>query len=33
MDQAYGECADKRLVMNLATGEGSLKGIIDGITE
>ena len=33
MDQAYGDCADKRFVMNVAAGEGSLKGIIDGITE
>lgn len=33
MDQAYGDCADKRFVLNVATSEGSLKGIIDGITE
>ena len=33
MDKAYGECADKRYVMNLVTGEGSLKEIINGITE
>ena len=33
MDQAYGSCADKRFTMNLADGTGSLKEIIDGITE
>ncbi len=33
MDKAYGKCADRRYVMNLATGEGSLSEIIDGITE
>ncbi|MEW8508851.1 MAG: type I-E CRISPR-associated protein Cas7/Cse4/CasC [Candidatus Thiodiazotropha sp.] len=33
MDQAYGDCADKRFVMNIESGEGSLKGIIDSITE
>lgn len=33
MDKAYGDCADKHKVMNLATGEGSLKEIIDCITE
>ena len=33
MDKAYGECAGSRYVMNLSTGEGSLKEIIDGITE
>lgn len=33
MDQAYGDCADKRFVMNLASGIGSLKEIIGGITE
>jgi CRISPR system Cascade subunit CasC len=33
MDKAYGECADNRYVMNLASGEGSLKEIIDGVTE
>jgi CRISPR system Cascade subunit CasC len=33
MDQAYGDCAENRFVMNVTNGEGSLKGIIDGITE
>lgn len=33
MDKAYSACADKRTVMNLATSEGSLKEIIDCITE
>jgi len=33
MDKAYGVCADRRAVMDLAAGEGSLKEIIDCITE
>lgn len=33
MDKAYGVCADRRAVMNLATGEGSMTEIIDCITE
>lgn len=33
MDKAYGKCADRRYVMNLASGDGSLKEIIDSITE
>jgi len=33
MDQAYDACADKRCTMNLATGEGSLRKIIDFVTE
>ncbi|MCU7816055.1 MAG: type I-E CRISPR-associated protein Cas7/Cse4/CasC [Candidatus Thiodiazotropha sp. (ex Rostrolucina anterorostrata)] len=33
MDQAYGDCADKRFVMNVTNGEGSLKEIVEGITE
>lgn len=33
MDKAYGDCAEKRRVMNLATGEGSLQEIVECITE
>lgn len=33
MDNAYGACADKRCAMNLANGQGSLREIIDCITE
>ncbi|MCU7864707.1 MAG: type I-E CRISPR-associated protein Cas7/Cse4/CasC [Candidatus Thiodiazotropha sp. (ex Lucinoma borealis)] len=33
MDQAYGDCADKRMVMNVTNGEGSLSEIVEGITE
>lgn len=33
MDKAYGACADKRSVMNVATGEGSLAEILATVTE
>lgn len=33
MDKAYDACADKRCVMNLATGDGSLKSIIEFVTD
>jgi CRISPR system Cascade subunit CasC len=33
MDKVYGPCADARRTMNALTGEGSLKEIIDFITE
>lgn len=33
MDKAYGDCADFRSVMNLATGEGSLQAILATATE
>lgn len=33
MDQAYGDCADKRCAMNVVSGEGSLKEILATITE
>ncbi|BAZ95175.1 CRISPR-associated protein, Cse4 family [Thiohalobacter thiocyanaticus] len=33
MDKAYGACADKREVMNLVSGKGGLREIIDCITE
>ncbi|HGX92788.1 MAG TPA: type I-E CRISPR-associated protein Cas7/Cse4/CasC [Candidatus Tenderia sp.] len=33
MDKAYGDCADARSVMNIATGEGSLQDILATATE
>jgi CRISPR system Cascade subunit CasC len=33
LDKVYGPCADARRIMNALTGEGSLKEIIDFITE
>jgi CRISPR system Cascade subunit CasC len=33
MDHAYGDCADKYFTMNVTTGDGSLREIIEGITE
>jgi len=32
MDNAYGPCADRRTVLNVPKGEGSLVGIIDAVT-
>lgn len=33
MDHAYGDCADKRCVMNVMNGEGSLQAVVAAITE